>query len=215
MQVLCESLILLALGALVVPWIIVNRCLGYDTRNAVLNDDDLAGRSMKSGSSSRDFRGTLPLVVLVRKVYKRSMKKRTNRQWTLKRMLLQEPAGAGNSHANANDEKDFEDFMQDLEENPDMRGEINLYKDPQYKPPQKSSEATDEMSLSDSDDDDFPEIQLSELLDSVHLTAKQPSTTSGQGGGEGDAPKNATDTAVLQAAAATVGQIPDEDDPDL
>ena len=79
---------------------------------------------------------------------------------------------------------------QDLEENPELRGEIDLYKDPSFQAARAAkaaaaaaaaaaggaSTADDDSSSDDDDDDDedFPEIQLSELLDSVHLTNGPP-----------------------------------------
>ena len=52
--------------------------------------------------------------------------------------------------------------MQDLEEDPELRSRINLYGKPNAK--KGSTEA-----MQDSDeDDDFPEIQLGELLTACH-----------------------------------------------
>lgn len=191
----------------------------------------------------RDYDGNMPPVVLVRKVYKRSAKKRLNRAWKLKRMQMQPAEGAGNSMAGANDEKDFEDFMQvcgrrsivvqcqtrmlmhvwcvqDLEENPEMRGEIDLYKDPAYVARQSAKARADsDISIEDDDDDDdeddpdFPEIQLSELLDSVHLTGGLPSD--GFVSGATEAATANTAAASASAAAAAAALLPDEDDPDL
>ena len=48
-------------------------------------------------------------------------------------MQVQPEDGAGNSMKNANDERDFEEFMQDLEENPDLRSGIDLYRNPAFK----------------------------------------------------------------------------------
>jgi hypothetical protein len=72
-----------------------------------------AGGANRQSGARRDFSGKLPPIVLVRKLYKRSAKKRANRHWTLKRMPLQPADGAGNSAtAGASDAQDFEDFMQ-------------------------------------------------------------------------------------------------------
>ena len=59
--------------------------------------------------------------------------------------------------------------MQDLEEDPELRSRINLYSKPNAK--KGSTEA-----MQDSDeDDDFPEIQLGELLDGLSLQAPNAS----------------------------------------
>ena len=92
-----------------------------------------AGGVNRQSNFRRDFDGKMPPVVLVRKLYRRSPKKRSNRHWTLRRMPVQPENGAGNSMANANDERDFEEFMQDLEENPDLRSGIDLYRNPAFK----------------------------------------------------------------------------------
>ena len=85
-------------------------CLGYDLENAVLNDADMAGGINRSGGAGmkRGFDGVTQPVVLIRKVYRRGKK---TRKWTLKRISAQQ-ADLGNGTAGANDERDFEEFMQ-------------------------------------------------------------------------------------------------------
>jgi nonsense-mediated mRNA decay protein 3 len=51
--------------------------------------------------------------------------------------------------------RDQELFLQDLEEDPEMRSQINLYRDADY----------DTVSESDVEDEGFPEVRVEELLD--------------------------------------------------
>lgn len=63
--------------------------------------------------------------------------------------------------------------MQDLEEDPELRSRINL-----YSKPNATKVSTEAMQGSD-EDDDFPEIQLGELLDGLSLQAPNASETDG------------------------------------
>jgi nonsense-mediated mRNA decay protein 3 len=56
----------------------------------------------------------------------------------------------------------MERFMQDLEEDPEMRSKIALYRDPNYKAQKASSNAMTD------DDESVPEVPLEELLDEMH-----------------------------------------------
>lgn len=52
----------------------------------------------------------------------------------------------------------MEDFMSDIEDDVQMRQEINVYKDENYK-----------LKTEKSNDFEFPEIPIEELLDDLHL----------------------------------------------
>lgn len=127
--------------------------LGYDLTTAVFNDEDakpMKGRSM-------------PDVVLVKKTFPLWRKKIRTRKWKLKRMDVTN--GVTNAKAKENQEdRDMETFMRDLEEDKEMRAKINLYKNEQYfnRPSPKVEEDEDV-------EDDFPDIELNELLDDLKL----------------------------------------------
>merc|ERR1712139_306349 len=64
-------------------------------------------------------------VYLVRKVWKRSRK--SKRAWKLKRLATEREEGyVGDS---AKEARDMEEFMQDPEEDPVLRKDVNLYRD--------------------------------------------------------------------------------------
>ena len=74
---------------------------------------------------------------------------------------------------------DYEHFLQDLEEDPELRSRINLYSKPNVVAKANAKEDGDDATMEDNDnnsnssedeDDDFPEIQLNELLDGLTLT---------------------------------------------
>ena len=102
--------------------------LGYDLDQMQLSElDDYENKNTKSKAS-------LPEVVLVRKSFPRARKRHTNRFWHIKKLDM-EQIDEGNIHQKKNKEGktskdvDMDHFMQDIEENPDMREHINLYKD--------------------------------------------------------------------------------------
>uniref|UniRef100_A0A6U2GZ91 60S ribosomal export protein NMD3 n=1 Tax=Chlamydomonas euryale TaxID=1486919 RepID=A0A6U2GZ91_9CHLO len=172
--------------------------LGYDLINAQLVGLDYDAFVAKGG--------TLPDVVLVRKSYEERRRRRrakgiAQRPWKLKRLDMEvgesvaEGGGGARGargraalHADAADEE-RERFLQELEEDPEMRQRINLYKDPEAiaalasaraaGPPPGLADGDDDGMGSDDDDEDLPQIPLEELLDD--LEALQ---LAGQGDGD-------------------------------
>ncbi|KAG5363514.1 60S ribosomal export protein [Yarrowia sp. B02] len=110
----------------------------------------------------------LPDVILVKKHYPGRRKKR-NRHWKLKRMALEhnledDPKVTKNDLDKA--ERDYEQFLQELEEDTELRGTVNLYKRtaPQMPALPKTG---DEMDASDEEGEGVPEIGVDELLDDL------------------------------------------------
>jgi nonsense-mediated mRNA decay protein 3 len=97
-----------------------NEVIGYDLTSLNLNTD----------MDETKLRGNAPDVILVRKIYPERKKGNKKRIWKLKQ-LDKEEENANNIHKNAQKqkEKDLEEFMDDLEENPDMRTHVNMYRD--------------------------------------------------------------------------------------
>lgn len=88
---------------------------GFDLIHANFNEADLGGVS--------DDR--VPDVVLVRKGYRVS-KRAGKRQWKLKQLEMKPPEGYVPSAAEESSKAfDFEMFMRDLEEDPDMRAQVS------------------------------------------------------------------------------------------
>ncbi|KAJ1872990.1 ribosome-binding protein, partial [Coemansia sp. RSA 486] len=63
-------------------------------------------------------------------------------------------------------EADFETFLRDLEEDPELRQNINLYKDANADGGVESNDMDD---MEDDDDDELPEVPLEELLDDLKI----------------------------------------------
>ena len=154
------------------------------------NDADVSPLMGKRGGQP-----DLPDYILVKKFYpsRRNKEKRMKRIWQL-HSLAQSGANMTNMDVEdedgsssrkkksgkdrqsrrvrdvlAREQVDYEHFLQDLEEDPELRSRINLYSKPATKKTVDNSAAIDEDS--DEDDDDFPEIQLNELLDGLTLSA--------------------------------------------
>ena len=108
--------------------------LGYDLATANVNDDGVA--EMLGGVGGEDAAHLLPDVVLVRKTYPRKNRAR-RRKWMLRELPMErqeEPAGRGGQRerqaALARETEEREAFMQELEQDPEMRATIRLYRDP-------------------------------------------------------------------------------------
>jgi len=94
-------------------------------------------------------------------------KKNKKRNWTLKR--LKKEKGEDEATNDDNEDKDMEDFQYDLETNPEMRKEINLYK----KPPSKGGNAALMAIPEDDDHGSEPDVDLAELLDEMTLNENE------------------------------------------
>ncbi|KZT62560.1 NMD3-domain-containing protein [Calocera cornea HHB12733] len=118
----------------------------------------------------------LPDIVLVKKTYPNRRKKVRTRNWRLKSIAkeAEDPATGGHGRGalgrmggvdQAKVERDYEMFLRELEEDPELRGNVNLYKADDA--PEKKV-AADEMDVDegteDEDEPDFPDVQLDELL---------------------------------------------------
>lgn len=102
--------------------------------------------------------GKVPDVVLVRKVFSRAMRQR-RRKWKLRRLAEH---GGNILPETASLENDYEGFLEDLEDDPILRENVNIYKDSQ-----KMAMAVE---ANDDDDDDLPAPPtLQEMLDDLNL----------------------------------------------
>lgn len=96
----------------------------------------------------------LPDVVLVKKVYGDKSLRNRKRKWRLKHM--NEALAKGDSSSQADD---YDAFLEDLEEDPELRQNVNIYRDPSKF--QDGSEAGDM--------GDFPQIALCEMLEEMTI----------------------------------------------
>jgi nonsense-mediated mRNA decay protein 3 len=171
------------LGAIIQPG---DTVLGYHITNANYNSDEFA--SLPSSE--------VPDVVLVKKSYPNQSKKNKARNWRLRSIVKEkagEEAGEGrgflgrtSNRENKKADEDYELFLRDLEEDPEMRAAVNLYKGRQQHKdiadaddhPSTKGRQTSPMDIDvtppvaaqvdheDGEEDaDFPEVKLEELLD--------------------------------------------------
>ena len=110
------------LGAILQPG---DTALGYFLTRANFNSDAFAALDPS----------TIPDIVLVKKAYPAKRKKGRTRNWRLKSMAIEagdnEAAGVVGRMGNRDKKKideDYEIFLQDLEEDQEMRAGVNLYK---------------------------------------------------------------------------------------
>ena len=124
--------------------------LGFDFANANVNDENLDAIKPEN----------LPDVVLVKKMFGDKVKRHKKRQWKLNRLNVDK--GDEGSLASVED-KDYLDFLEDLEEDPKARENVNIYKDP------RKMTSVEAAGAEESDNDNAPQISLQEMLDDMHL----------------------------------------------
>ncbi|KAJ3006226.1 UNVERIFIED_CONTAM: hypothetical protein HDU68_004205 [Siphonaria sp. JEL0065] len=141
--------------------------LGYDLRNANFNDENWEKFAAKGGKNT----GNIPDIVLVKKSYPNARKKIKNRNWKLKTITVEEEVEAiGKSKAEkAKADQDYELFLRDIEEDPELRGMMNLYKQPgkQSSGQDASMVEGEGFDSEEEPEDDFPEIDETELLEEL------------------------------------------------
>ena len=113
--------------------------------------------------------GNHPDIVLVRKKYVRKTNKRI---WKLKHMdkLDVSMTEKENKKKQENDVKNYEKFLDDIEEDKDLRSKMNLYKDDDAI--RDLEEKMKTMNVDEKNDSDI-DIKVEELLDSLTLNEKQ------------------------------------------
>jgi nonsense-mediated mRNA decay protein 3 len=118
--------------------------LGFDMKNTNINDDNFD--KMKPDA--------IPDIVLVKKIYSEQKQKR---RWKLRHFLPNADT--------ASVTRDYEDFLQDLEEDPAYRESVNIYKD--------SMKWKDNVEMGDTtegEEEGRPRITLQEMLDDLTLS---------------------------------------------
>ncbi|KAI9161217.1 hypothetical protein LWI28_015522 [Acer negundo] len=134
--------------------------LGYDLYAANNNDIDL-----------EKYKGlVLPEAILVKKSYeeKRQKKRGKPRSWKLKtlNMEVDDTKVRGDQEKTSNE---YEQFLRDLEENPELRFNISLYRNKDYQPSEMASVT---------DGEDLPSVPLEELLADLDLSDVEDSSDS-------------------------------------
>lgn len=133
------------------------RVMGYDLRTvnvSGLDDECLQGGRSRMGAKTD--------VVLVKKVYKR----KNRRKWELRR--LNRTVEEGDDQVN--DDADMEALKQDLEEDPELRRGVNMYRTGmETEQPATGAEQQADKSDAEDSDSDAPEVPLAELLEGLVL----------------------------------------------
>jgi nonsense-mediated mRNA decay protein 3 len=109
-------------------------------------------------------RNSLPDVVLIKKSYPQKRKKNKPRKWKLKSLSKEEEEMNTRKQDADKMEQDYELFLQDLEEDPELRQNVNLYKDSNA---MNMDTTTEENTIEE--EEDFPEIGIEELLEDLTL----------------------------------------------
>lgn len=131
--------------------------MGYHITNANYNSDLFDELDMNR----------IPDVVLVKKLYRRTTKK--NRNWKLKRMAKEHKDIDASADYSSRQQKqevdraemDYEIFLQELEEDTELRQSVNIYKS--NNPP----EPVNEGDMDEDEDENAPRINMDELLDEL------------------------------------------------
>ena len=100
----------------------------------------------------------MPDVILVRKSFADREKRRKKRFWKLKRLAKEYDEGTLKQADK--DEADYERFIEELEEDPEMRSNVAMFKDPEFIP-REDEETEDEDGL------EVPMVGLDELIDTM------------------------------------------------
>jgi nonsense-mediated mRNA decay protein 3 len=125
--------------------------LGYDLSTTIFNDSDLTSLKGK----------IMPDLILVKKCYP---KRSSLRYWKLK-TLDKEKNEEEKKMDIEKSNKEYEEFLKDIEEDPELRSNINLYKTKNFENiyKQRHQELENEMT------DEKLDIELEELLDDLTL----------------------------------------------
>jgi len=124
--------------------------LGYDLRNSNANDAEFE----KMKRCGAEF----PDVVLVKKVYTDTGTRIRRRKWKLKHLDRQIDDDASSAGG------DYEDFLQDLEEDPTIREGINIFVDKE-----KLARQIEGGGGGGDDDEGPPEISLAEMMEDLEI----------------------------------------------
>ncbi|XP_046396883.1 60S ribosomal export protein NMD3 [Ischnura elegans] len=119
--------------------------LGYALAESNVNNDQF---------EKLQSQGALPDVVLVKKLYGDDGRRRRNRAWKLKHL-------AEDDMQLDTEQRDYQEFLEDLEEDPGYRQNVNIY---------KARKAPCAVDVNDPDEDEtMPKITLEEMLDDLDI----------------------------------------------
>ncbi|KAF2723855.1 nonsense-mediated mRNA decay protein 3 [Polychaeton citri CBS 116435] len=129
--------------------------MGYHLSGTQFNNEHF-----EAVQDSKQYSSTIPDVVLVKKHYPQR-KKNKSRNWKLRRMAREESDMKPRKQDADRDELDYEQFLQDLEADPEFRSGANLYKNSQ-----EAQAAATEMET-DGEDEEGLTIPMDQLIDEM------------------------------------------------
>ncbi len=128
--------------------------MGYHLTGTQFNNEHF-----EAIEDSKQYSGTIPDVVLVKKYYG-ARKKGKSRNWKLKRMARQESEMKPRKQDVDRDEVDYEQFLRDLEADEELRQGLSLYRNPDQGVVQEEAMETD-------GEDEGLEIPMEQLIDEM------------------------------------------------
>eukprot|EP01103_Thecamoeba_quadrilineata_P012138 TRINITY_DN305_c0_g1_i1.p1 TRINITY_DN305_c0_g1~~TRINITY_DN305_c0_g1_i1.p1 ORF type:complete len:521 (-),score=81.61 TRINITY_DN305_c0_g1_i1:54-1508(-) len=137
-----------------------DNALGYDFANMNFNDDAIDELKRHSKTQLPDF-------ILVKKHFINRRKKQKPRFWKLKDLPMEEAEPIRKNEKIKHD-NDYEKFLQDIEEDPELRAQIDLYKTSDAEHVLNAAEGIME-DEGEEEEEDFPEVKLDELLEDLTL----------------------------------------------
>lgn len=136
--------------------------MGYLLTGTMFNNPDF-----EKMEESNTYSSTIPDVVLVKKHYPNRRRNR-RRHWKLKRLDKDEGELLPKKADQERMDREYELFLQDVEEDEELRAALALYKN-------EKKRAEEEMSVAETEDDGIPRVNMEELLDDFEeLTVHDP-----------------------------------------
>ncbi|KAK3068941.1 ribosome-binding protein [Teratosphaeriaceae sp. CCFEE 6253] len=132
--------------------------MGYHLTGAQYNNDNY-----ESLLDSKQYSGTIPDVVLVKKHYP-ARRKNKSRNWKLRRMAREESEMKPRKQDAEREAVDYEQFLQDLEADEELREGLKLYRNQDAVQPPALAGGEMEM---DGDEDEGLEIPMEQLIDEM------------------------------------------------
>ncbi|CAG8574926.1 5459_t:CDS:2 [Acaulospora colombiana] len=129
---------------------------------------DLSSSNFNNLSFDSLDRSTIPDVILIKKSFPQKRKKNKQRNWKLKSLTKEEDEMGQKKQDLEKMEQDYETFLQDLEEDPELRQNVNLYKSTVSMDVDMATEEDAE------EEEGFPEVGIEELLEDLTLDDHLP-----------------------------------------
>ncbi|KAK3712766.1 ribosome-binding protein [Vermiconidia calcicola] len=131
--------------------------MGYHLTGTQFNNEHF-----EAIEDSKQYASTIPDVVLVKKHYP-ARKKGKSRNWKLRRMAREESEMKPRKQDADRDEVDYEQFLRDLEADPELRNGLKMYKQEK----QRNVAMDTEMETDGEEEDEGLEIPMEQLIDEM------------------------------------------------